>query len=57
MSEETHESTPETTETERKAGVVLKPTPLHRESDQAVRPGFRSPSNKGSKAMKKGKKK
>ena len=54
MSEETIEATETETET-RKSGGVAKPNILTRESDAAVRPGFRNPANAKTKAMRKGK--
>jgi hypothetical protein len=48
------DSKPETTAT--KPGVLAPPDLLRKPSDQAVRPGFRSPANKNSKAQKGGKK-
>jgi len=61
MSDENKTSAEEATETEESSeGGAKKAAPtsvLTRDSDKAVRPGFRSPSNKKSKAQRKKRKK
>lgn len=63
MSDEKTDETDETPETEEGSGsapAAKKAAPtsvLSRDSDRAERPGFRNPSNKRTKAMKKKKRK